>query len=265
MRAAFREGLGCVILAPDQTVRRHRQAAVARRRRRRRAIRRRCRGRMATPWRQSPLPVEHRSRRRCRLRRTGRSTASRRSRSRSACWWCTRATDHPRALRAGRGHDDADADVVDGEEHRLDADRHPGRSGQAAARRAARHRVAAGAGRGGAASRIPRSAITLRHVLNMSSGLETVDNGGLEYATGSGTVVLGGRELRSRRPQPRRSSASPARRGTTRTTTRCSAVYAMKRAIGSDQDTSSSRARRCSTRSACATRSSAPTGSATSS
>ena len=32
----------------------------------------------------------------------------------------------------------------------------------------------------------PRNAITLRHVLNMSSGLDTVDNGGLEYATGSG-------------------------------------------------------------------------------
>ena len=39
-------------------------------------------------------------------------------------------------------------------------------------------------GRG--AVRDPRAAITLRHVLNMSSGLETVDNGGLEYATGSG-------------------------------------------------------------------------------
>jgi CubicO group peptidase (beta-lactamase class C family) len=40
--------------------------------------------------------------------------------------------------------------------------------------------------------RDPRSAITLRHVLNMSSGLETVDNGGLEYATGSGMAYWAG-------------------------------------------------------------------------
>lgn len=32
----------------------------------------------------------------------------------------------------------------------------------------------------------PRDAITLRHVLNMSSGLYPIDNAGLEYATGSG-------------------------------------------------------------------------------
>lgn len=32
----------------------------------------------------------------------------------------------------------------------------------------------------------PRAAITLRHVLNMSSGLYPIDNAGLEYATGSG-------------------------------------------------------------------------------
>ena len=38
----------------------------------------------------------------------------------------------------------------------------------------------------------PRNAITLRHVLNMSSGLETVDNGGLEYATGSGLAYWAG-------------------------------------------------------------------------
>jgi CubicO group peptidase (beta-lactamase class C family) len=38
----------------------------------------------------------------------------------------------------------------------------------------------------------PRSAITLRHVLNMSSGLETIDNGGLEYATGSGMSYWAG-------------------------------------------------------------------------
>ena len=38
----------------------------------------------------------------------------------------------------------------------------------------------------------PRSAITLRHVLNMSSGLETVDNRGLEYAIGSGLSYWAG-------------------------------------------------------------------------
>lgn len=38
----------------------------------------------------------------------------------------------------------------------------------------------------------PRNEITLRHVLNMSSGLETVDNRGLEYATGSGLAYWAG-------------------------------------------------------------------------
>ena len=38
----------------------------------------------------------------------------------------------------------------------------------------------------------PRAGITLRHVLNMSSGLYPVDNGGLEYATGSGLAYWGG-------------------------------------------------------------------------
>jgi len=38
----------------------------------------------------------------------------------------------------------------------------------------------------------PRNAITLRHLLNMSSGLYPVDNGGLEYATGSGLAYWAG-------------------------------------------------------------------------
>lgn len=38
----------------------------------------------------------------------------------------------------------------------------------------------------------PRNAITLRHVLNMSSGLEVVDNSGMEYATGSGMAYWAG-------------------------------------------------------------------------
>ena len=40
--------------------------------------------------------------------------------------------------------------------------------------------------------RDPRSAVTLRHALNMSSGLLPVDNDGLEYATGSGLSYWAG-------------------------------------------------------------------------
>lgn len=38
----------------------------------------------------------------------------------------------------------------------------------------------------------PRSEITLRHVLNMSSGLESIDNSRMEYATGSGLSYWAG-------------------------------------------------------------------------
>jgi CubicO group peptidase (beta-lactamase class C family) len=85
-----------------------------------------------------------------------------------------------------------------------------------------------------AAEQDPRAAITLRHVLNMSSGLETIDNEGLEYATGSGMSYWAGA-----------SSIEGARRkglirapGTNwdyENYDTLLAVYAMKLAIGDDQ------------------------------
>jgi CubicO group peptidase (beta-lactamase class C family) len=80
----------------------------------------------------------------------------------------------------------------------------------------------------------PRTAITLRNVLNMSSGLYTVDNRGLEYATGSGLAYWAGA-----------SSVSGARnRGLIREPgtswdyenyDTILAVYAMKLVLGDDQ------------------------------
>lgn len=80
----------------------------------------------------------------------------------------------------------------------------------------------------------PRNAITLRHVLNMSSGLEPVDSFGMEYATGSGLAYWAGL-----------SSVDGARsRGLVRQPgtvfeyenyDTLLAVYAMKRALGSEK------------------------------
>ncbi len=80
----------------------------------------------------------------------------------------------------------------------------------------------------------PRHAITLRHVLNMSSGLYPVDSFRMEYATGSGLSYWAGA-----------SSAIGARkRGLVRTPgtfwdyenyDTLLAVYAMKQALGSDK------------------------------
>ncbi len=80
----------------------------------------------------------------------------------------------------------------------------------------------------------PRHAITLRHVLNMSSGLDPVDSFGMEYATGSGLAYWAGS-----------SSVDGARRrglirepGTVwdyENYDTLLAVYAMKRALGDEK------------------------------
>ncbi len=82
----------------------------------------------------------------------------------------------------------------------------------------------------------PRDAITLRHVLNMSSGLYPVDSFGMEYATGSGLAYWAGAS----------SNAGARRRGLIRTPgthydyenyDTLLAVAAMRRALGEDYAT----------------------------
>ena len=92
-----------------------------------------------------------------------------------------------------------------------------------------------GPGRGGAAVQDPRSTITLRHVLNMSSGLETVDNGGLEYATGSGLSYWAGASS-ERGARSRALIRVPGTSFDYENYDTLAAVYAMKRAIGSDRE-----------------------------
>ena len=80
----------------------------------------------------------------------------------------------------------------------------------------------------------PRSAITLRHALNMSSGLQTVDNDGQEYAVGSGMSYWAGASS----VQGARRRALIREPGTNwdyENYDTLLAVYAMKRALGSEK------------------------------
>ena len=85
-----------------------------------------------------------------------------------------------------------------------------------------------------AAETDPRAAITLRHALNMSSGLQTVDNGGQEYAVGSGMSYWAGAssvEGARRRALIR----DPGANWDYENYDTLLAVYAMKRALGSEK------------------------------
>ena len=80
----------------------------------------------------------------------------------------------------------------------------------------------------------PRNAITLRHLLNMSSGLDTIDNAGREYATGSGLSYWAGASS----VQGARRRALIREPGTNwdyENYDTLLAVYAMKLALGDEQ------------------------------
>ena len=79
----------------------------------------------------------------------------------------------------------------------------------------------------------PRSAITLRHVLNMSSGLYPVDNARLEYATGSGLAYWAGASS-TRGARNRGLIREPGTNWDYENYDTLLAVYAMKQTLGSD-------------------------------
>jgi CubicO group peptidase (beta-lactamase class C family) len=81
----------------------------------------------------------------------------------------------------------------------------------------------------------PRSKITLRHVLNMSSGLDTVDNSGLEYAIGSGMAYWAGASSVVG-ARGRALIREPGTNWDYENYDTLLAVYAMKLAIGDDQE-----------------------------
>ena len=79
----------------------------------------------------------------------------------------------------------------------------------------------------------PRTEITLRHVLNMSSGLETVDNRGLEYAIGSGLSYWAGASS-TVGARSRALIREPGTNWDYENYDTLLAVYAMKQALGDD-------------------------------
>ncbi len=80
----------------------------------------------------------------------------------------------------------------------------------------------------------PRHEITLRHVLNMSSGLYPVDNAGLEYATGSGMAYWAGASS-VQGALHRAMFREPGTYWDYENYETLLAVYAMKRALGDPQ------------------------------
>jgi CubicO group peptidase (beta-lactamase class C family) len=77
----------------------------------------------------------------------------------------------------------------------------------------------------------PRATITLRHLLHMSSGLEPVDNDELEYATGSGLAYWAGASS-SRAARSRGLIRQPGTSWDYENYDTLLAVYAMKQALG---------------------------------
>ena len=81
----------------------------------------------------------------------------------------------------------------------------------------------------------PRKAITLRHVLNMSSGLQSIDNHGLEYATGSGMSYWAGASSVTG-ALGRALIREPGTRWDYENYDTLLAVYAMKQALGGERE-----------------------------
>jgi CubicO group peptidase (beta-lactamase class C family) len=81
----------------------------------------------------------------------------------------------------------------------------------------------------------PRNAITLRHVLNMSSGLETIDNSRMEYATGSGMSYWAGASS-EQGARSRGLIREPGTHWDYENYDTLLAVYAMKRVLGGENE-----------------------------